>query len=362
MTLNSTLSQTLLNNKTPSNPDSFKKSFDLVIAYLSLSIIILGLIGNMACFCIFRCNKQMRKMSTNVYLSYCSITDTLSLFVWNLDHFLIPLTNIEMEAISLFACRLLSFIQYVSLQASAWLLSFMCIDRFVTVVSIPGSFVSRLPFSSTKSAHIWSVLILVVLSFVDLHVLILNGYISSAKYKNTTILTNNTNLTVLVLTQKPTVRCYAYSPEYSLSYWERIHLFIYSFVPFLVMFVFNSMLVYRVIRVKRAKREVLPSSTHEKKKDTSSSNRGGNKLTFSLLVITISFIVMTFPGSVLYGYFELNTGTIRYSFIKFSDFLGFVNRASLFFNCFMTNLKFRSIVLDRLFWKRGVNGNNEQQP
>ena len=51
-----------------------------IFSYISLIIIILGLIGNTTTYIIFRFNKDMKKLPSMVILSFVCITDTLSLF------------------------------------------------------------------------------------------------------------------------------------------------------------------------------------------------------------------------------------------------------------------------------------------
>lgn len=315
-----------------SNSQEFVRIFNLVVAYLSLSIIFVGIVFNTACFFIFRFNKELNKMSSSVYLSYCSITDTLSLFDWNLDHFLSPVFNTGVENPSLFACRFFSFIQYFSLQSSAWLLSFTCIDRFFSVASVPGSFMSRLPFSTTKSANIWSLIILAFMFVLNLQLLILNGYLK----QSVNIIRNDSE--ILYYQNSTSVICYNYPPTFKVSYfWDSLNLYIYNFVPFLIMLVFNLLLVYKIVRISNPNLQS-PSSKNQKSK---------NKQTISLVIITFLFVVMTLPSNVFFGYFQGKTSLVTGSIFVFWDFLGFLNRASLFFSCFITNLKFRSIVLGR---------------
>ena len=51
-----------------------------IVSYISIIIIMLGLIGNTTTFIIFRFNKDMKKLPSMVILSFVCITDTLSLF------------------------------------------------------------------------------------------------------------------------------------------------------------------------------------------------------------------------------------------------------------------------------------------
>ena len=121
------------------NSSSYSNStLDLVIwtkirlqamSFLFILNIVLALIGNTSCFIIFRTNKSLKKMSSMVYLSFVAITDTLTLFVWNLNKFTDPNFGFQLTFLHIGLCRFLPFLQHFSLLASASLLSMLTIDR-----------------------------------------------------------------------------------------------------------------------------------------------------------------------------------------------------------------------------------------
>ena len=74
----------LVTNNTLSNSTDI---FGLVFACLPIVIIFIGLTGNIGAFLVFRLEKDLKKMSSMVILSFVVCTDTASLFTWNIDHF-----------------------------------------------------------------------------------------------------------------------------------------------------------------------------------------------------------------------------------------------------------------------------------
>lgn len=108
--------------------------FDILLTYVSLIIVLTGFVGNSISFAIFRFHSEFKSMPSMVYLSFISITDTLSLLVWNLDHFFIPNFGVKLEAANEPICRILTFDQFFSLQASALLLSMLTVDRSESVL------------------------------------------------------------------------------------------------------------------------------------------------------------------------------------------------------------------------------------
>lgn len=313
-------------------------NFDLIIGYLCLINVVIGVSGNSLCFIVFQSNKDLRKMSYAIYLSFCAITDTLSLFTWNLDYF-IQLYSIRIEYTNLFNCRLFSFLQYFSLECSAWLLSFVCIDRFVTVVQMPGSFMSKLPFSTQKTARTWSILIILFFFIANLHLLGLNGYITSIVSSNVTKIykINGTIINITVIQYTNRLYCYYYSPSISLQLWDQFHMYAYSFVPFVIMIIFNSLLVFKTL---------MPPKFHHKPKSDNHINEK-RRITISLLTINFAFCLMTFPGSFVYGYLygQMSKSQLGKAIMHFLDYFSLLNRASLFLNCFIANKNFRKALL-----------------
>ena len=104
--------------------------FFRIITYQPLFIIGIGIVGNTITFAIFRFNDEFKSMPSMVYLSVVAVTDTLSLFEWNLDHYLTYNWFTSTSTMNVPICKISKFLQYFSLQASALLLSWMSVDRY----------------------------------------------------------------------------------------------------------------------------------------------------------------------------------------------------------------------------------------
>lgn len=318
-----------------------------IVSFLPLMVISMGVLGNTACFLIFRLSKEFNKIPSMVYLSFIAVFDTLSLFEWNLNHFLRPNFKIEIEFLSLFNCRFFVFIQYFSLQSSASLLSIMCVDRFITIISTPGSFVSRLPFSTNKSAFVWCSCVSIILFLTNIHILILNGYYDPPVVVNATSVEviNGTfiNTTNTVLIYSLDNHCYLYETQFSLApTWDGVHLFIYSIIPFIIMFIFNILLISKTL--------ITNKSSMKKSKEALKSMRKKRKLTISILVITFGFIVMTMPVSFVFTFVRGPIEALKYGriILDLLNFISFSFHASLFSTCFMSNIKLRNFVGKKL--------------
>jgi hypothetical protein len=316
---------------------------DRALAFMPFVIIGLGVAGNSLCVLIFRFNSEFKKMSSMMFLSFVAVMDTISLFQWNLNHYTTIILNYDIQFINMASCKLLPFIQYYSLQASGILLSFMTIDRFVSVRSMPGSFYSKLPFNSNKSAFYWSLGIVLTLGVLNSHILILNGYYQDPETRNRTVsnvsLPDGTFVNQTVeqfIYQNPSIICYRYKTGFRLyPTWDSIHMFIYSFIPASVMFTFNILLIVTTLWPVKDDSSAKSQKAYSKKR----------KLTVSLLVISFTFMFLTLPATIGWGYFSW-AKTLPWGMLSLHvlDYLAFLNHTSLFFNCFITNYKFRKAV------------------
>ncbi len=147
----------------------------------------------------------------------------MSLFTWNVDHYYSYYNNgVYYEYTQVWLCRLMVFIQYFSLQTSAWLLAYLCVDRFVTIMATPGSIYTKLPFSTTKTAFISSCCIVLLFAIINLHVLILNGYYDPPVLINVTVseLVDGKliNITKTELYQSPDTHCGNYITGFTIYF------------------------------------------------------------------------------------------------------------------------------------------------
>ena len=316
MMSNNTINYTIFETNNSAD-NSFKSIFGKILSYFSLVILLVGICFNTFTFIIIY--KNLRKITSMIYISYISVNYTLSLFTWNLDQFLLPTFGFRIEFLNIINCKIFMFIQLFSLQSSGFLLTMLTIDRYFTIISTPGSFISRLPFRTPKSAHLWSVVLIGLVFILNCHILILNGTYVENK--------SNSNSTSIQLI------CNTYSNGFELfPLWENVHLILYSLIPFIIMMAFNILLI---IKIKSSFKD--KNSSSNSKKDNIKRN------VISILFITFVFLIMTTPVSVAYGFFSDKVPLIVLNIL---DELSFLNNSTLFFSCFFTNLKFRKVVFD----------------
>lgn len=301
-----------------------------VLSEVPFVIIAICVTGNAISFVIFRFHSQFKSLSPMVYLSVLACTDTLTVFVWNIDHhFEIYNYNFKVENISELMCRLATFCQYFSLESSAFILSMVSIDRYFTVISKPGSLVSRLPFRTKKSAFIWSFVVLAITAAINFHLLVLERLHVDVYVKDVANTTRH----------EKTFDCYKYANGFHpYPNWENVHLILYDLIPFLVMFTFNMLLIKNLLAVRRKVDPIVGINW-------TFGNAKKNRLTVSLLVFTFVFLLMTLPTTIMFGFFP--DGINRNVMLLF-DYMTFLNHSSLFFISMITIPKFKVIFLQSI--------------
>ena len=97
------------------------KTIAEMIGVYSIALIIIATIGNFISTLVCA-RKSLRKIPTFVFIGFALISDIISLYFWNIDHFLFAFFNYQIEDLGVDYCRFAVFFQTTSLQWSAWLL------------------------------------------------------------------------------------------------------------------------------------------------------------------------------------------------------------------------------------------------
>ena len=237
----------------------------IVVAYHSLTVTVLGTFLNLATFVIL-CRpafRNARLKPTLHYMRAMAIFDILMLYGWNLDHFIDAIYHFTIQRTSIPMCRFLSFYNYFVLQTSAWLRVFVCLDRYISLSRLHKTW-----FSDPK------------------HVLIIIGsVIGSITLLNSVLLFYGCSYTKTgtIRGQSSAFRLY--------PLWDYVNLAVYSALPFLFMSLFNSGVIYHLVRLHR-------EST------VRNSQVQHRAISITLATTTILFFLMTAPAIVLFAGFS----------------------------------------------------------
>lgn len=297
---------------------SYYYPFEKYLSYYTLFLIIIGTICNFTSFMIMH-KKNMSKHSCMRYLSILSLTDVIVLYQWNMNTFFkynlsIPPIYSDLEEISLFWCRWISYLAFSSLQLSSWLLSLVSFDRFMIIYS---RWWRTHIMSEPKIVNLIIISLATFICLLNSHILFLNGYkkmelkknpmllttsSTSVNYNNNNTLTNilmnssfESNLTNIIKYEEVVV-CYKslHSSTYIFPNWQRVHLLMYNFIPFSIMFICNSMIIYNIKF----------HSSHKIKTKSKSNNKRKTRTSFMLVLVTFSFMFMTLPSVIVHTFFR----------------------------------------------------------
>nr|QVK45786.1 G protein-coupled receptor [Proales similis] len=254
--------------------------WEKVLALYTLLLMVAGTLGNLVTFTIMM-RKSLRKYSCMRYLAVLSLADLVVLYQWNLNSFYKyyltrPPEYTDLEELSVFWCRWISYFAFTSLQLSSWLLATVSIDRLMLLHS---SWWKR-HMTKPRTVNFIIATIIGTVFALNSHILVLNGFETNK--------TNEHNLTQTV------VECYRSREDknYIFPKWERVHLLVYNVLPFSIMCVCNSLIIYSV---KFANNQIRSSRKADQKK---------RRLTYMLVLVTCSFMCLTLPSVIFHTFFR----------------------------------------------------------
>ncbi len=251
----------MLNNSAIAN---FRTTASLIIAYYPLFLVIVGTISNLLTFIVL-CRPTFhdtRKQPTIYYMRAIAIFDILMLYGWNLDHYISSVYGLLLQRYSIILCKILSFLNYFAAQTSAWLRVFMCLDRYISLSRLQPTW-----FNRSKNVLISIICIIIMFALFNFHIILFARF-----YKNDGKINVN-------------ARQYKIYPL-----WDYINLGLYNCVPFILMIIFNSGVIYHLIRLRRIS-SVQNSRIHHR------------AISITLLLTTFLFLLMTIPATVSFAFF-----------------------------------------------------------
>lgn len=203
--------------------DYFDASFP---GWLSVLILIVGLIGNLLCLVVL-CKKKMRKNSAFFYLGVLSLVDIFVLLFGLGDIILIAYFRFMIRNTNLYVCRLHSFITYVFTHFSSLLLALVSLDRAIATNLITFAKIYCRPQSAIKIMLVTFLITMIINS----HYLIFLGHEKTES--------NNTFSFECASSKNSTY-------EHFMELFEWVDLVMYSILPFIIM-TFCSFLIIRVL-------------------------------------------------------------------------------------------------------------------
>jgi hypothetical protein len=252
--------------------------------------IFVGTVGNLlSVYVVLR--SKLRRHSTFIYLAFLSVIDLTVLYTFCVNFILHAWFNIDLQQVSLVACKIYSFSIYFFPQTSAWILTAVSIDRvFALTRGIRKTRKIRLTYFILIS--IFLILFLLNIQFLFYN----NTYQLSQELNNL----SSTHIIYRIVDTDMDINVVQCSSENSEEYkefyqniWVYIDAIVNVYLPFTLMFLCSTILFVSVLRTMG---------------DANNSNKRlvARNLSTMLLSINTMFVLLTGP-IVFYLMFEKQT-------------------------------------------------------
>lgn len=249
------------------------------ISFVDFVIIVLGTLGNLTSFYLLT-RKRLRTVSSMRYLAALTLVDTACLYGWYLSSVYRQLNGDQhlkrIENLSPLLCKLISYMSFCSLQISSVLLCVLTVDRLLIIVSN----VWRTKYANPQIANKIIAIVVIVICVLNFLIPVRLGNQGIVKYnikhlisQKSAVLTTTTpspdeveflfnsklterrdhtnmvlqfdseyNEQVLIVQNFTMYHCYD-DNDILLTVWNKIHLCIYSLIPFPILFVLNLIVI-----------------------------------------------------------------------------------------------------------------------
>ncbi|XP_053402953.1 probable G-protein coupled receptor 139 [Mercenaria mercenaria] len=246
----------------------------VISLYIPPILLIMGTFGNMFSFLILR-NKTMTRQSTNSFLSALALADSVVLFVGLLKNWIGEMSGLDIQNQADWLCKLTSLLIYSSSHFSVWLIIAVTIERYIAVSQpLHASRYCKLSRAKRVIALLAFVFILLNLHFIW------------------TVTLNDRAIGKTVMHNCKATHHFVF---FITTIWPWVDAALYALVPFLLIIVFNILIIIQTLRATtwRGEAQKGPLMNVEKR-----SNDNNIKLTVMLLCVSFTFLISTFPMSV----------------------------------------------------------------
>ncbi|XP_061172976.1 growth hormone secretagogue receptor type 1-like [Saccostrea echinata] len=257
--------------------------------------------------------REMRQTSTFFYLATLAVADTGVLYISAFKTWITVLTGYELLHQSDAACKILIFLTHFFVHFSAWLIVAVTVERFLAVW-FP---LRATTMCSLARAKFVTVIIAMIFILINSHI-----FWTAELYS----------------LPSGQVRCMSYAYENLVcKVFPWIYLILYSFLPVLVLFLFNTLIIVSLVKNKPLF-QAMTKTDQQMRYDH-------QKLAICLLVISFTWIVTTMPRP-LYRFFMEKPKNIEKQaeavFVRTLCFmLMYINHAVNFFIYGLTGQRFR---------------------
>ncbi|CAH1775032.1 unnamed protein product [Owenia fusiformis] len=277
--------------------------------YMSPVVLTIGLIGNILSLLVMRF-RSMKYSTLSLYLSVLAVSDIGVLLFGLGPNWAFRVHQFNLRASHAWVCKVDALIVHCCRDLSAWILVCVTLERLV-IVYLPLR--AKILFTH-KRTMLTLLLLILTLALINCHFLVTmtvidmrNARVELKSIQNETLTQNHTfqlqregftqngTSTVLWATHALNESKYdcanmKYSDNFYAYYWTWIDACIASFVPFILIFICNILIVFQLIKAKIRRNLYVTNSL---------SDDATKSMTVTLIVISIVFLVLTAPAVIV---------------------------------------------------------------
>lgn len=296
----------------------------LVFTYYPLCLTCVTTVLNIITIIVFY-QKVFCQRPTIRYMRATAFIDMFMLYGWNLDHFFRLKFGFELDRLSVVSCKISTYLNHVLSQSSAWLRVWMCIDRFCALNQVR----QRRAIYQHRRITFLLAFTFISLALINLHLPIFSCY---------------------TYVDRNEIKVAGGSLYYHLyPTWNYVNLALYNIIPFILMLIFNTLIIRHLILIKR-------TSTLKQSRIRHSS------ISIPILLSAFLFCIMTTPPAIIFAFFYKQT---RLEFNKYLldilDAIKYTYHSLSFLLYFFTLVDFRVEVFRllhcRFFYPRRLSTN-----
>jgi hypothetical protein len=243
-------------------------SQNFIIEFYTYPIIFLiGTFCNIMTFCVMR-RKKMRHQSTYFYMAVLALTDEMVLIFGCLNFWIYLFFGSNLALLSNMSCKLVCLLFYATLHFSVWMVVVMTVERYIAVAlplqvyrNICSHTGAQQQIQISRSAH--NKFIRLIFSFVyDLPFFLLNKAMHLCTVKRAKTATCLLASVILAINAhflfthylNESFNCKTTSDTtefFMLKVWPWIDASVYSFVPLLLLILFNMLIIGSLVRASK---------------------------------------------------------------------------------------------------------------
>ena len=278
-----------------SDMDILQKSYwqfdfsDIMFRYVSPTILVVGLLGNSLSLMVLQ-SRSMRSAAVSYLLSVLAVSDMGCLLTTLLNHWLQTITDyrVNIRMYNVYTCKIHLFLTYLFNQLSTMTLSFITIQRLISVY-LPLK--AKIICSRSNTIKVWTGIAILLAGFNSMAFFLVRYDSNNRSYSG----------------------CF-YGREIWM-WFNNVDAAIECYLPISIIMIGNTLILIKVKLQQKKMKQQQTNHNREEHRSTSS-----DRMTALLIVVTTSYVLLVTPLYVwMNGLFYLNYSSEVFDTLIFSE-------------------------------------------